>query len=649
MANSFGADVSIESFFGSIEIDGQAVVFDEVTIQEDSVDSAFGEADRFIRISENTELTHTLTLLKLSNPEAYIATHSVTFKEDVGIDGITGFQSNVPRNDETRLAYGPADNTSYQVEDYLNIPAIPGYSKSGNMLFGGVPFNYVWNRDGGLFVGVLASEPDTFELPITVNKTNVELAHHYYPDSDMGAQTDFSAGETLTLPPIMAGLHRGDYFTPLRSYVEALEIESGKDYIDVALGNSEAANPYWKTWGLDKTENGAFTVDQVRSMADLLEQRGINRIMLDYGWFVTEGVWEANEDPGFVDDDDLIALIAELNARGFQVGLWYQPLQVDPSDDTVVATLLQHAIRNEDGSLFIDDDDLALLDPSNPAVLAYVAGHFETFEAFGVEHLYLDSQMAQLASPANFALARPLASHEALSELYDLIRAEGETRGITIEICPDGRSQTLLNMPQAVTNIGDPKNDRQLRAEHRWLKAIQGSSAVVGTYVETFPDNGTSGSFLNLIGIGGNIQSIGDFTSLQNPEWDLWLSFYNEHQLVTADYLPLYDIAFDYPEGHVLRRDDVTYYSFFAKTEGSDICSLENCIDAPVVTAEFPEDANISESVDLRGLEANTQYQVTSFPDASIDEIIETDDDGDVAIDLSFTKEILLMVTPTDD
>lgn len=153
---------------------------------------------------------------------------------------------------------------------------------------------------------------------------------------------------------------------------------------------------YWKTWGLGPQESGEFTKDGVRAVAAELKQFGIDWIMLDYGWFTAEGNWSSNPDV-FSDDDDLRSSIAELHADGFRVGLWFQPVQLDTSDDDV-GPLLDHVIRDEDGDIFVDDDDLALLDPSKPEVRSYVLDQLDRLFNLGADHIYLDSQMATSTS-----------------------------------------------------------------------------------------------------------------------------------------------------------------------------------------------------------------------------------------------------------
>ena len=49
--------------------------------------------------------------------------------------------------------------------------------------------------------------------------------------------------------------------------------------------------------------------------------------------------------------------------------------------------------------------------------------------------------------------------------------------------------------------------------------------------------------------------------------WAKWTKLYDEKRLTQGEYLGgLYDIGFDRPEAHVVRKGDALYYAFFAKT-----------------------------------------------------------------------------------
>ena len=43
-----------------------------------------------------------------------------------------------------------------------------------------------------------------------------------------------------------------------------------------------------------------------------------------------------------------------------------------------------------------------------------------------------------------------------------------------------------------------------------------------------------------------------------------WFDLYNMYQLSKGEYLNLYDIAYDLPETHVVKKDGTLYYAFYA-------------------------------------------------------------------------------------
>jgi alpha-galactosidase len=69
------------------------------------------------------------------------------------------------------------------------------------------------------------------------------------------------------------------------------------------------------------------------------------------------------------------------------------------------------------------------------------------------------------------------------------------------------------------------------------------------------------GTLSLVMGIGAHFQTYyKELTEAQLTDWTKWLTLYNDLELYKAEYLNLYDIAFDVPEIHTLRREDVTYY-----------------------------------------------------------------------------------------
>ena len=83
--------------------------------------------------------------------------------------------------------------------------------------------------------------------------------------------------------------------------------------------------------------------------------------------------------------------------------------------------------------------------------------------------------------------------------------------------------------------------------------------------------------FASTLGIGGVVGT--QFTwppgSAQRPRldltpdkeavWEKWLRLYNSQMLSRGEYLgELYDIGFDKPEGHAIRKSGKMFYAFFA-------------------------------------------------------------------------------------
>jgi alpha-galactosidase len=57
-----------------------------------------------------------------------------------------------------------------------------------------------------------------------------------------------------------------------------------------------------------------------------------------------------------------------------------------------------------------------------------------------------------------------------------------------------------------------------------------------------------------------------DLTPAREKEFEKWLRIYREKMLSRGQYLgQLYDIGFDAPETHVIRKNQTMYYALFAK------------------------------------------------------------------------------------
>jgi alpha-galactosidase len=201
---------------------------------------------------------------------------------------------------------------------------------------------------------------------------------------------------------------------------------------------------------------------------------------------------------------------------------------------------------------------------------------------WGFDGLKLDGQHMN-GAPACYNPAhhhtKPEDSVEAMPdffrELYET--AQSIKPGALVEFCPCGTSFSFFTMPYFNMSVAsDPTSSFQVRSKAKTLKALMGDDLpFFGDHVE-LSDGGND--FASTVGVGGVVgtqfvlpkltekRSKSDLTSARQAHFQKWLRIYHDKMLSRGQYLgQLYDIGFDVPETHVIRRDQTMYYAFFAK------------------------------------------------------------------------------------
>ena len=161
--------------------------------------------------------------------------------------------------------------------------------------------------------------------------------------------------------------------------------------------------------------------------------------------------------------------------------------------------------------------------------------------------------------------------------IFDVTRAL-KPNSVT-QICPCGTPITHNLLPavdQTVT--ADPTSSAQIRQRIKFYKGLMGAgSAVFADHVELTDG---AGDFASEIGTGGvpatkfvhpeddhlraTLKEYWNFPPEKKVEWQRWFDLYNRHRPAEGQYLNLYDLVFDQPEGHAIRKDDCMYYGFYA-------------------------------------------------------------------------------------
>jgi alpha-galactosidase len=78
--------------------------------------------------------------------------------------------------------------------------------------------------------------------------------------------------------------------------------------------------------------------------------------------------------------------------------------------------------------------------------------------------------------------------------------------------------------------------------------------------------------------------------------WKKWFDIAAQHSLADGEYLNLYDMVFDFPETHAIRKGDSIYYAFFTQNM----------------------DESFSGEIQLRGLDETKRYQVQDYVEDNI-------------------------------
>jgi alpha-galactosidase len=434
---------------------------------------------------------------------------------------------------------------------------------------GGTPVSDVWSREAGLAVGHLELAPKLVTLPVEAPAANRATVGVRYERS----QT-LKPGETLRTFRAFAVVHRGDYFSALRQY-RRLMLKQG---VRLADSPADAFEPIWCAWGYRRDVKPS----QIYGTLPVVKKLGFRWAGVDDGWQTAEGDWALNPKKFPRGDADMRAIVDRIHAEGFRAQLWWAPLAVDPGTE-LIEQHPDYLLLNEDGSRqAISWWDAFYLCPAyKPVQENAKALVTKMFRDWDYDGLKLDGQHLNGAPPCYNPAhqhTRPEESVEAVPAFFQVIydtalsfKADG-----LVELCPCGTAYSFFTLPYLNMAVAsDPESSWQIRTKGKTLKALMGDSvAYFGDHVELSDGHE---DFASTMGVGGVVGS--EFTwpvapsnnkrSELTPErekiWKHWLEIYRQKMLSRGEYLGgLYDIGFDRPEAHAIRKDSAMFYAFYA-------------------------------------------------------------------------------------
>ncbi len=467
---------------------------------------------------------------------------------------------------------------SYQSGSYSKrpdwvLPLKPGFQQQNFLGMnaadygGGTPVIDVWRQDAGLGVGHLEMVPKLVSLPVAMpDAGHAEVAVEYRRGMTL------KPGSTLKTFRTFAAVHTGDYFETLRDYRDVM-IAQGFHF---DASPESAFGPIWCAWGYGRK----MKPSQLYGALPVVKKLGFTWVTLDDGWQTAQGDWFLQPQKYSNGDADMRALVDKIHAEGFKAQLWWAPLAADPGTE-LVAKHPDWLLLNADGSKQkISYWNSWYLCPADPEVVAYHEAIVrKALKDWGFDGLKLDGQHMNGAPPCYNPAhkhERPEESVEGMPTFFKAIydTARQVKPDALVEFCPCGTAYSFFTLPYMNMSVAsDPRSAWQVRTKGKTLKALEGDSvAYFGDHVDMVKDD-----FASTVGVGGVVgtnftwpegsaeRKRGDLTPEREKNFEKWIEIYKQKMLSRGEYEgTLYDIGFDRPEAHAIRKEGSMFYAFFA-------------------------------------------------------------------------------------
>lgn len=445
---------------------------------------------------------------------------------------------------------------------------------------GGIPVVDVWRKDAGVAVGHVEMVPKEVSLPVSYDKYAevVDISIKYEFDGAL----ELSPNDTLRTNTTFVSVHKGDYYSTLSRYSKLMQAKG----IKFVEPEESAFESVWCGWGYERK----FTAEEIIQTLPKVKDLGIQWAVIDDGFQIAEGDWRVDKKRFPGGSKDMKKMVNAIHDHGMKAKLWWAPLAVDPgteileNDPQPVLTNKEIILVNKDGApQFITWWDSYYMSPAAEITTKHTKETIAMFmDEWGFDGLKMDGQHMN-AVPGEYnwnrALEYPEKTIELLPEFFKMIYEEARAikPNAVLENCPCGTCMSFYNMPYTNQTVSsDPLSSWQIRHKGKTYKAIMPQMAYYGDHVE-LSDDGSD--FASSFGVGAVLGTKftwpsdnphADASYLLTPEkeikWKKWFDLYHNKMLSKEEYLGgLYDIGFDKPETHVIKKGSEMYYAFYSK------------------------------------------------------------------------------------
>ena len=350
-------------------------------------------------------------------------------------------------------------------------------------------------------------------------------------------------GEALT--PGEVRLAPGEtYRAPSVVFVHSTE---GLDGITRALVHHQRAQPGYRTTArplvLNTWEAVYFQtdLDHLRRLADTAAAIGVERFVLDDGWFGSRrddhrglGDWVVSHE---VWPDGLSPLVDHVKGLGMEFGLWFEPEMVNLDSDLVRAN--PHWVLGPVAGAPLPSRHQHVLDLANPDAFAHVLEAMSSLVAeFGIDFIKWDHNrdLHEVVRTDGSGTDRP-AVHAQTSATYRLVdELRRRHPGLEIESCSSGGARVDLGVLERTDRVwtSDCNDALERVAIQRWTGLLVPPERM-GTHIGP-PTAHTTHRHLDLslrmlVALGGHAGLEWDITTCSADELDAlraWSALYRE-------------------------------------------------------------------------------------------------------------------------
>jgi alpha-galactosidase len=634
VARLSGQDTPLGGFSASETLKGKEHSWDDFTLASQSqerVNDKFGGGEKLSLSGKSGEVRKDLTVTiydEFPNLAVFDVSYTNIGKAKLAI---LEWDNNTYAIDAQRsgaqIPFWSYQSGSYEKRPNWIVPLHAGFSQQNYLGMndsdygGGTPIVDVWRKDVGIGVGLVETRPRLISLPVSMpGASEARVGVQYRRDLEV------LPGESIHTFRSFVAVHNGDYFQTLLTFRKFMS----KQGFQMAAAPESGFGAIWCAWGYGRN----FKPQQVYDTLPTVKKMGFKWVTLDDGWQNNYGDWQLDlkKFPG--GDADIKAMVDRIHQEGFKAQLWWSPLSAVP-DSKLLTNEPELALENKDGSRRkISWWDSYYLCPANARVVEYHKALVrKILVEWGFDGLKLDGQHMN-GVPACYNPAhhhkRPEDSVEALPdffrEIYDA--AQSAKPGALVEFCPCGTAFSFYTMPHFNMSVAsDPTSSFQVRSKGKTIKGLMGDDVpYFGDHVELSDNHDDFASTLGIGGVVGTqfvlpslVEKHGrfDLTPEREKSFTKWLELYQQKDLARGQYLgALYDIGFDLPEAHAIRKDKKMYYAFYA--------------------------ADWKGALELRGLD-DRAYHVVDYVDGKDFGVVR----GPVAhLTADFSKHLLLEATP---